>query len=49
MESIALLGLAGVVATLMIREVWSYLRWKRNLDQIDRGEWTRTIRALRDR
>lgn len=49
MESVALLSFAGVVATLMIREAWSYLRWKRNLDQIDRGEWLRTIRALRDR
>lgn len=49
MEAIALFGLAAVVSTLLIREVWSYLRWKRNLDQIDRGEWTRTIRALRDR
>jgi hypothetical protein len=49
MEILLLLCLALIVAVLMMREVVSFLRWRRNLSQRDRGEWARTIRALRER
>jgi hypothetical protein len=49
MELVVLLCLAAIVAALMMREVFSFVRWRRSLSQRDRGEWAQTIRGLRER
>jgi hypothetical protein len=49
MELAVLVALAVIVSVFMLREIVSYVRWRRNLTQRDRGEWSATIRALRDR
>jgi hypothetical protein len=48
-EAIVLGGVAAFISVLMLREVWFFYQWKRSLGRLDRTEWTRVVRALRQR
>jgi hypothetical protein len=48
-EAILFGGVAVVVSGLMLRELWCVYQCKRSLGRLDRTEWTRVVRALRER
>ena len=48
-EALLLGGVAVVVSGLMLREAWCFVQWKRSMGRRDRTEWTRVVRALRER
>lgn len=44
------LGAVGVVISgLMVREGWCFLQWRRSLGRMDRTEWSRVVKDLRER
>ena len=47
-EAVILGSVAAVVSGLMVREAWCFFCWKRSLGRMDRTEWTRVVRALRE-
>ena len=47
-EAVLLGGLAVVVTGLMVREGWCFFRQKLSLGRMERTEWTRVVRTLRD-
>ena len=48
-EAVLFGGVAVVVSGFMIREAWCFFQWKRSLGRMDRTEWTRVVRSLRER
>lgn len=45
-----LIAAVGVgVGGLLIREAWSFLLWKRSLDRLERKEWARVVKTLRNK
>ena len=47
-EAVLLGSVAIAISGLMVREAWCFFCWKRSLGRMDRTEWTRVVRALRD-
>lgn len=47
-EAVLLGGIAVIVSGLMVREGWCFFRRKWSLDRLERTEWTRVVRTLRD-
>ena len=48
-EAVLFGSVAVAVSGLMAREAWCFFCWKRSLGRMDRTEWTRVVRALRER
>jgi hypothetical protein len=48
-EALMMAGVAAVISGLMVREAWCFFCWKRSLGRMDRTEWTRVVRGLRER
>ena len=48
-EAMLIGGIGLVVSGFMVREAWCFFQWKRSLGRMDRTEWTRVVRDLRDR
>ena len=48
-EAVVFGSVAAVISGLMVREDWCFFCWKRSLGRMDRTEWTRVVRTLRER
>lgn len=48
-DIILVAGIGSAVAGILFREVWSFFRWKRSLGRMERDEWSRVVRLLREK
>ena len=48
MDAIWIVAVSLGVGTLLGREAWCFLRWKRSLGRLERNEWSRMVKALRE-
>jgi hypothetical protein len=48
-EAVLITGIGVLVGGLMLREAWCFLTWKQSLGCVDRHEWHRLLRILRDK
>jgi hypothetical protein len=47
-ELILLSVLSTLIVSSAAREAYHFFRWKRELGRMDKGEWSRVIRMIRD-
>jgi hypothetical protein len=47
-ETLVIAVLSALLVAAIGREVYGFVRWKRQRDRMERQEWARVIRLLRD-
>jgi hypothetical protein len=48
-EAFLITGIGVLIAGLVLREVWCFLSWRRSVGGMERHEWTRLLRSLREK
>jgi hypothetical protein len=47
-ETLVIAGLSTLLVAAAGREVYGFVRWKQQVNRMDKREWARVIRLLRD-